>query len=63
MTEFSEIVEFNISVRKDKTTRHCPHEELSDVRTIYRRCKCCGKFVLVPDEELIRSRGVMGKGW
>lgn len=60
--EYSEILKNNI----ENKLLHKPCEkeghDLDDIKIIYKRCKCCGKFVVCPDPELIKRRGVMGRG-
>lgn len=36
--------------------------ELDEIKIIYKRCKKCGKFVVVPDPEWIAKHGVEGRG-
>lgn len=57
--EFEDILKHNIETKKD--TEKCKHD-LDEIKIIYQRCKTCGKFVVVPDEEYIKRRGVMGRG-
>lgn len=56
--EFEEILKNNI-LNKD-THKKCEHE-LDEIKIIYKRCKCCGKFVVCPDEEFVAKKGVMGR--
>ena len=58
--ELNEIVKNNIehkSIHKD-----CKEHELDEIRLIYRRCKKCGKFVVVADEDYLNKKGAIGRG-
>ena len=57
--EYSEVLRNNIDNKAEH--KGCEHE-LDEIKIIYRRCKCCGKFVVCPDPELIERKGVMGRG-
>jgi len=61
--EFEELLKENIRLRKEKVSKGCSHDELHEVRIIYRKCKCCGKMLVQADEEWIQKRGVEGRGW
>jgi len=60
--EFKEILQNNIETKV--ITKACEKvgHDLDDIRIIYRRCKCCGKFVVCPDPEFIARRGESGRG-
>lgn len=55
-----EIIKHNI---ENKTLhKDCKDHELDEIKVIFQRCKKCGKWVPVPDPELIKRRGVSGRG-
>lgn len=61
--DFEDILSWNIHLKKEKVSKGCEHSELGEVRVIFRKCRCCGKMVVVPDDEYIQKRGVEGRGW
>lgn len=55
---YEELLKNNIEHKKEH--KGCEHEP-DGVKMIYQRCKCCGKWVSVPDPEWIAKVGVMGR--
>jgi inorganic triphosphatase YgiF len=59
--EFEDILKHNKKILKERRDK-CKHEELDDIRVIYKRCLCCGKLVPVADEEYLKKHGLAGRG-
>jgi uncharacterized OB-fold protein len=57
---YEDILKHNLKVKKE-FQGECLHEELDDIKIIYKRCKCCGKLKVVPDEEYVAKVGLSGR--
>lgn len=59
--DFDEVLKHNKEVKR-LFREKCSHDELDEIRVIFKRCKTCGKLVPVRDEEYIKQHGEIGRG-
>jgi dissimilatory sulfite reductase (desulfoviridin) alpha/beta subunit len=60
--EYQKILKNNIENKLIHKTCEKEGHELDEIRIIYKRCKKCGKFVVVGDPEWLEKHGVEGRG-